>query len=73
MVSKVSSSFSPEVLSIDRLQIRVRCTAPSDGLDSDEYPRRSHEHTRALLNAFDPRTLWDEYGVVSDVIVSASA
>lgn len=29
-------------------------------------------HTRALLDAFDIKTLWDQYGIVSDIVVSIS-
>lgn len=47
-----------------------RCTAPPNNLDGRGYPRRSHVHTRALLEAFDHRVLWDDYGVVADIIVS---
>ncbi len=47
-----------------------RCTAYPDDLDGDITGRRSHEHTCALLDAFDLKTLWDEYGVVGDLVVS---
>ncbi|KAH9919578.1 hypothetical protein B0H21DRAFT_895497 [Amylocystis lapponica] len=36
-----------------------------DGLD---HGRRTREHVNALLAAFDPGTLWEDYGIVADVI-----
>jgi hypothetical protein len=30
---------------------------------------RTHEHTEALMEAFDAKTLWFDYGVVADVMV----
>ncbi|KAI0083393.1 hypothetical protein BDY19DRAFT_978759 [Irpex rosettiformis] len=45
-----------------------RCTAPSSNLDGDGYGRRSHIHTNTLLKAFDTKTLWDDYGIVSDIV-----
>ncbi|CDO78171.1 hypothetical protein BN946_scf184918.g2 [Trametes cinnabarina] len=44
-----------------------RCTAPPDDLDTGEAPRRSKEHTEALLELFDMRKLWEDYGVVGDL------
>ncbi|KAI0054850.1 hypothetical protein BV25DRAFT_1873266 [Artomyces pyxidatus] len=44
-----------------------KCTAPHDDLDSAECVRRSHEHTEALLEAFNHATLWNDYGVISDL------
>lgn len=47
-----------------------RCTAPTDGLDNDKYGRRSRQHTEVLVEEFELGVLWDEYGLVGDVIVS---
>ena len=32
--------------------------------------RWSHEHTRLLMDAFGVKTLWDDHGVISDILVS---
>lgn len=54
--------------------IRVfRCTALPDDLDESDSVPRSHEHTRMLLDAYTLKELWDEYGVVGDLVVSAAA
>jgi hypothetical protein len=47
----------------------ARCTAPADNLDA-ESGRRSHTHTDALLEQYGLRMLWNDYGVVGEVIVS---
>lgn len=31
---------------------------------------RSHDYTTKLQETFDPHILWDDYGIVTDVIVS---
>ncbi|EKM48882.1 uncharacterized protein PHACADRAFT_202281 [Phanerochaete carnosa HHB-10118-sp] len=45
-----------------------RCAAPSNNLDDGDNVPRSHEHTRALLKTFDLKTLWDDYGIVGDLV-----
>jgi hypothetical protein len=40
-----------------------------DGVDDDKR-QRSHEYTNLLQEVFDPGGLWDNYGIVADVIVS---
>ncbi len=45
-----------------------RCTANRTDLDG-EGGRRSREHTELLVNEFELGTLWDEYGLVGDIIV----
>jgi hypothetical protein len=47
-----------------------RCTAPANDLDSNRHVRRSHAHTEVLVEAFELGILWDEYGLVGDVVVS---
>jgi len=43
----------------------------SEAEDLDgEGGRHSHEHTNALLDLLDLKTLWDDYGIVGDIIVS---
>ncbi|KAJ7110763.1 hypothetical protein C8R43DRAFT_1091601 [Mycena crocata] len=44
-----------------------RCTASNKNLDG-ESGRRSQRHTEALFDAFDHKTLWDDYGVIPDVL-----
>jgi len=45
-----------------------RCTANRKDLDG-EGGRRSREHTELLVNELELGTLWDEYGLVGDLIV----
>ncbi|KAG6835315.1 hypothetical protein H0H93_002803, partial [Arthromyces matolae] len=44
-----------------------RCTATFDNLDGPGG-RRSHEHTLALFDALGKRSLWDDYGIVADIM-----
>ncbi|KII95844.1 hypothetical protein PLICRDRAFT_170442 [Plicaturopsis crispa FD-325 SS-3] len=44
-----------------------KCTAPPDNLDGPSG-RRSHEHTAALLDAFDLDVLWRDYGIAGKII-----
>ena len=46
-----------------------RCTADRKNLDGGGV-RRSHEHTRLLMETFSVKTLWDDHGVVADILVS---
>ena len=46
----------------------TRCDASKDDLDG-ESDSRSHEVTNGLLAVLDHKTLWDEYGIVVEVIV----
>lgn len=62
----VVSAVHPVKLGPDVLS--VRCTAPFNDLDSG-CGRRSHELTRTLLDAFDLKTLWEDYGVIGDIVV----
>jgi hypothetical protein len=45
------------------------CTAPANDLDSPAAGRRSHEHTAAAMNAASLDELWDNYGIIGDIIV----
>ena len=47
-----------------------RCTAPATDLDSDRHVRHSQAHTELLVEAFELGVLWDEYGLVGDIVVS---
>ncbi|KAF8170468.1 hypothetical protein K438DRAFT_1853988 [Mycena galopus ATCC 62051] len=44
-----------------------RCLSPADDLDRPSG-RRSHEHTDALLEACTLKELWDDFGIVGDLI-----
>ncbi|EGO29746.1 hypothetical protein SERLADRAFT_405629 [Serpula lacrymans var. lacrymans S7.9] len=44
-----------------------RCTALPTNLDG-EGKRRSEEHTEVLVNCLDLGVLWDEYGIVGDLV-----
>jgi hypothetical protein len=46
-----------------------RCTARADALDDEICGRRSQEHTEILVKEFELGILWDEYGLVGDIIV----
>lgn len=50
-------------------QYSLRCTAPANDLDTGQYGRRSETHTRVLVEEFELGLLWDEYGLVGDIIV----
>src|SRR5713101_4759458 len=47
-----------------------RCTAPATDLDSKRCMRRFQAHTEFLAESFELGALWDEYGLVGDVVVS---
>ncbi|KIM76997.1 hypothetical protein PILCRDRAFT_12366 [Piloderma croceum F 1598] len=46
-----------------------RCTAPSNDLNGRRQLRRSRAHTDMVGREFELGTLWDEYGIVGDVIL----
>jgi hypothetical protein len=46
-----------------------RCTAPSNNLDSGHHVRRSKGHAEILGEEFELGMLWDEYGLVGDIVV----
>ena len=46
-----------------------RCTAPANDLDGRQHVHRSQAHTELLVQEFELGTLWDEYGLVGDIIV----
>ena len=49
-----------------------RCTAPANDLDSGQHGRRSQPHTELLVEEFELGMLWDEYGLVGDIVVRSS-
>jgi hypothetical protein len=49
----------------------TRCTARAKALDSsDDVVRRCRELTDAWVEEFELGVLWDNYGLVGDIIVS---
>ena len=57
-------SFLPRLL-----RLLFRCTAPADGLDDDKFGHHSQEHTDLLVEEFELGVLFDEYGLVGDIVV----
>lgn len=53
------------------LQSSLRCTAPANNLDGGRYPLHSREHTEVISAEFELGQLWDEYGLVGDIMVGA--
>ena len=51
-------------------ECKNRCTADRKNLDGGGV-RRSHEHTQLLMDTFSVKTLWDDHGVVPDILVSS--
>jgi hypothetical protein len=49
----------------------LRCTAPANDLDSGHHVRRSQAHAELLVEEFELGMLWDEYGLVGDIVVSS--
>ena len=43
---------------------------PAEDLDDGRYPSHSKEHTELILAEFELGQLWDEYGLVGDIVVS---
>ena len=43
---------------------------PSQDLDGSQHLHQSHAHTDMLVNEFELGELWDEYGLVGDIIVN---
>lgn len=56
--------------SINRL-LAFRCMARNKDLDADAL-YRCQEHTSVLVEDIDLGVLWDEYGIVGDLVVSRS-
>lgn len=58
-----------QVINVLLISCLSRCTAPADGLDEGTYGRRSRDHTEMLVEEFELGVLWDEYGLIGDVVV----
>jgi hypothetical protein len=50
--------------------VRTRCTAPNKNLDGGVSIRRCREHNDVLVKEEELGTLWDNYGLVGDVVVN---
>ncbi len=51
--------------------MKFRCTADRENLDEGGLPR-TLEYAEALVQAYDAQDLWDDFGMVRDLVVSAS-
>ena len=77
MVSQVRVFFL--ATSLDNLchpsAIQLRCTAPQHDLEGVLKGPRSHLHTETLMHSgtITLRELWDDYGIVGDILVSDSS
>ena len=49
----------------------IRCAAQAKHLDDIDALPRSQEHSNALVEMLELGILWDKYGLVGDVVVSA--
>ena len=47
-----------------------RCNAKPENLDAGNARLRSHEKTEFLINNWDAGTLWTDFGVHADIVVS---
>jgi hypothetical protein len=59
--------FFYKAMSVSDL-IVIRCTAHQDNLDGGGG-RRSRDHTELLVSELELGVLWDEYGLVGDIVV----
>ncbi|KAI9463519.1 hypothetical protein BJY52DRAFT_1202845 [Lactarius psammicola] len=46
----------------------AKCTVPANDLNSGQHVCRSQEHSELLVEEFELGMLWDEYGLVGDVV-----
>jgi Plavaka transposase len=63
------SSFLYQCHGIFYTLFYTRCDAKWDNLDDNIAGRRSHKLTCSLVAALDKNSLWDDYGIVSDIMV----
>jgi hypothetical protein len=47
-----------------------RCLAPVGDLDGRKYPQRCKCHTALLLQELELQEIWQEYGLIGDLVVS---
>ncbi|KAI0830203.1 hypothetical protein BC628DRAFT_1313730, partial [Trametes gibbosa] len=48
----------------------TKCTSHCTALNNGDLPWQCHAHTQALLQALNLKVIWDEYGIVGDLVVS---
>ena len=70
MVSQVCFYYTKQSIPIPDLVV-IRCTAHQDDLDGGGG-RRSRDHTELLVSELELGVLWDEYGLVGDIVVCFS-
>jgi hypothetical protein len=63
----VQSTYSYQKKAL--LMCHSRCTAPVNNLDSGWHVRCSQAHAELLVEEFELGMLWDEYGLVGDIVV----
>ncbi|KAG6823325.1 hypothetical protein H0H92_010595, partial [Tricholoma furcatifolium] len=51
----------------------LKCTAPPNNLDGGDAVPRRQEHTQCLLAESSMKELWDDYGIVGDLIPFTNA
>ena len=51
----------------------VRCDAHPKNLDAGGARQRNHEKMDFLIGAWDPGTLWDDFGIRADIVVGLSS
>ena len=47
-----------------------RCNAQWDDLDAKDTGQRAHRHTEAVFEALGTKEMWDDYGIINDIMVS---
>ena len=53
--------------------LSFRCTSPANDLDhAGHHVCCSQAHTKLLVEEFELGMLWDEYGLVGDIVVRSS-
>lgn len=70
MVRKVGVSIR-NLFALLIISLFFRCPTERELLETVwNGDMRSKEHTELLAHSFDSKTLWEDYGIVSDIIVS---
>ena len=67
------SEFSNDKSHSHSEMVSFSCTSRPDDLDRSDPLIRTPEHTSACKAAFDPKSLWEMYGIIDNVIVSLPA
>jgi hypothetical protein len=67
----VSSHGNLLISDQDRLRFPTRCNTQPHDFDNPRL-RRCQEHTEALVEALELGELWDNYGLVGDIVVRIS-